>query len=164
MGIIINNNMTAKCFDQGENYNSECGSVTVGSTRLTEGSAKYFINYVVGVLTSAVNIVLGGGIQYISDGPNGTYQRADLLKAVLAGRCILTTGITDLWRIIMAVFYALKAFNMQSYVLQYLNMAMPTLCACKNMVDSWANAFGSGGSAAASQLSNCSEQGASTSS
>ena len=156
--------MTTKCFDQGENYNSECGSVTVGSTTLTVNSAKYFVNYTVGVLTSAINILLGGGLQFISDGPNGTYQKQDLLKAVLAGRCVLTGGFTELWKMIMAVFYALRAFGMQAYVLQGLNAAMPTLCACQNMVNSYANMFGSSGGSTASQLSNCSEQGATTTS
>ena len=88
-------------------------------------------------------MLLSGGLNLISDGPNGTMQRADLVKAVLAGRCTLTTGITDLWKILLAAYYAMRAFGLQSYLFQALNAAMPTICACKNLVNSWANMFGS---------------------
>ena len=149
-----------KCFDQGDDYSS-CNSVTINGN-MNEGAAKYFVNYCVKILASAVNLFLSGGLQMVSDGPNGTYQRQDLTKALLAGRCVLTSGFTDTWKVIMSVYYALRAFNMQAYVKQGLNAAMPTLCACGKMVDSWSSMFGSGGSSTAAELSNCSEEGATT--
>merc|ERR1712039_218313 len=157
MGIIIN--MT-KCFGQGEDYSSNCANAQVSSP-FNQNSAKNFVNYCVGILTSAINLLLSGGLQMVPAGSANNMDRNDLVKAVLAGRCVLTTGITDTWKLIMAVFYALRAFRLEAYVSQGLDAAYPTLCACKNMVNSWSNMFGSGGSTTADALSNCSEAGSS---
>ena len=93
----------------------------------------------------------------IHTGSPGNFDKADLTKAITAARCVLTSGITDMYKLVMAVYYALKAFNMQSYMMQGLNTAMPNLCACQSMLTSWALMFGSGASTTVAQLSSCSE-------
>ena len=147
-----------KCFGQGDDY-SACNGLTIGTTRMTENNAKNLVNDVIAVLASAINLLLSGGLQMVSDGPNGTYQKKDLVKAVLAGRCVLTGGVTDMWKLIMAAYYAARAFGFQRYVIQGLNYVPPYVCACKKMVESWSNMFGSSASSTAADLASCSESG-----
>ena len=147
-----------KCFGQGDDY-SACNGLTIGTTKMTPNNAKNLVNDIIAVLASAINLLLSGGLQMVSDGPNGTYQKKDLVKAVLAGRCVLTGGVTDMWKLIMAAYYAARAFGFQRYVIQGLNYVPPYVCACKKMVESWSNMFGSSGSSTAAELSSCSESG-----
>ena len=51
----------------------------------------------------------------------------------------------------------MKAFGLQAYLTQVLNQIMPTLCACKNLVNSYAKAFGSDAETTANDLAVCSE-------
>merc|ERR1712151_1322201 len=146
-----NFNMTT-CFGQGEDYTSECSASSVGTTTMSEASATGFVNDAVAALAGSINLILSGGL---SSAP------IDLIKAALAMRCVITSGITDVWKLIMAAFYATRAFGMQSYVIQGLNSVYPQVCACKYMVQSWANMFGSGSASAAAQLGSCSGSGSS---
>merc|ERR1719230_1986689 len=147
-----------QCFGMGSDY-SACNGVTVGTNaaRFTNYNSKRFINDWVGIIASAFNVLLSGGLQYIQNGPNGTYQQADLVKAILAGRCVLTGAFTDSWKIVSAIFYTMKTFSLGQYFIQGINYLYPYTCACANMVNEWANAFGSGGASINAQLSNCSE-------
>merc|ERR1711964_450077 len=84
----------------------------------------------------------------------------NLVKAALAGRCFLTSGATDTWRILLAVYYGARAFGFQAYVTDSINQYVyPSMCACKNMINSYAAMLGSS-SANADKFSTCSEEGA----
>ena len=147
-----------KCFGQGDNY-SECDSASIGTTKMTPANATNLVNDVVAVLASLINLLLSGGLQFVNDGPNGTYQKKDLVKAILAGRCVLSNGLTDTWRLIMAAYYAARAFGQQRYVIMGLNYVPPYVCACRKMVQSWSNMFGSSASSTSQDLASCSESG-----
>ena len=146
-----------KCFGQGDDYPS-CDNAKAGVTKMTPANAKNYVNYAVGVASSAINVLLAGGLNMIPENANqASFQRKDLTKALLASRCVLTSGATDTWKIIMAAYYAMRAFNVQQYVFQALNASMPTLCACESLVNSWAKMFGGNAETTAKDLGNCSE-------
>merc|ERR1712178_339762 len=154
MGII--NNMV-KCFGQGDDY-SQCNNKVAGITKMTDNNAKEYVNYVIAVAVSAINRGLAGGLNLVPENANqASFKRADLTKALLASRCVITSGASDTWKLIMATYYAMRAFNIQKYVYEGLNASMPTICACKAMVDSWAKMFGGNAETTAAELGNCSE-------
>merc|ERR1712046_229747 len=147
MGIII---MSVTCFGQGEDYSSECSgtAVTLPAT-LTEANSKAFINEAISALAGVINMALGAFAGNLDD---------NLVKAALAGRCFLTSGATDTWRILLAVYYAARAFAFEAYVTDSINQYVyPSMCACKNMINSYAAMLG-GSSANADKFSSCSEE------
>merc|ERR1712023_625519 len=100
MGIII---MSVTCFGQGDDYSSTCtGSAVTLPATLDEDYAKAFINEAISALAGVINMALGTFAGNLDD---------NLVKAALAGRCFLTSGATDTWRILLAVYYALLAFG-----------------------------------------------------
>merc|ERR1712151_1417360 len=148
MGIIIYY-MATTCFGQSEAY-SECASSTLTNTAgaITVQTATAFVNDAVAALSGAINMVLSAGL-----GP----APADLIKAALAGRCAITGGITDLWKILMAAYLTLKALGMQNLLIENTATIPQSVCACKKMVQGWAAMLGSNGAATAAQLESCSE-------
>jgi hypothetical protein len=95
--------MATTCFGQSEAY-SDCSTSTLTNTAgaITPDTAAAFVNDVVAALSGAINMVLSAGL---GSAP------ADLIKAALAGRCAITGGITDLWKILMAAYLVLKALG-----------------------------------------------------
>merc|ERR1712100_505315 len=146
MGELIKQMTT--CFGQGNDY-SACASVNVGTvSTFTTNSSKGFVNEVVDTLSGGVNLVLSGVLQGADE---------NLVKAALAGRCFLTSGATDFWRILAAAYYAMRAFGIANYLIDLLNQYRPSLCACKNMVKDWSAMFGSNAQSTANNLQSCSE-------
>ena len=93
------------CFGQaGESY-SECTSKSlVDSTgAITDNLAVAFINDGVAALSGMINMVLAAGV---GNAPE------DLVKAALAARCAITNGGEQVWKLLMAVFFAMRAFGM----------------------------------------------------
>merc|ERR1712146_22974 len=125
MGIIFYY-MATTCFGQSEAY-SDCSSSSLTNTAgaITAETATAFVNDVVAALSGAINMVLSAGL---GSAP------ADLIKAALAGRCAITGGITDLWKILMAAYLTLKAFGMQNLLSRTLTIPQ-SICSCKKMVE-----------------------------
>ena len=143
------------CFGQGNDYSSQCSGQTVGNT-LTDAKSKGVVNLAVDIVTSGINMLLSGGMGFISDGPNGTMQKADLLKAVLAARCVGTSGLTDTWKMLQAAYLVMKVAGLGQTLTSLLNQYLPSVCACKYYVNSFAS-FIPNGSSSMAQLEGCSE-------
>ena len=66
----------------------------------------------------------------------------DLLKGALASRCVLTYGVEDGYKLILGVYYALRAFGLEKYWTDFLTESVPFLCSCKKEIKSYAKMFG----------------------
>ena len=120
--------MSLKCF-------SEVDSSCVGKTfAISEAGAKQYMNYVISTIAGAVNLVISVGAQNMDD---------NLIKAALALRCLLTSGFDQTFKLILAVYYALRAFRQERRWTDLLTQSVPYLCSCQKEIKGYAAQFGS---------------------
>ena len=130
------------CFSQVE---SACENMTFD---VSETGAIEYMNYIIATLSGGVNLVLSVGLQGADE---------DLLKAALALRCLLTSGFDQTYRLILAVYYALRPFSLQTYWTDALQQSVPYICSCQLEIQGYAAQFGGNANATNAKLQFCSE-------
>ena len=92
------------------------------SPTCVEDLAQYGVSEVIALGTIAINLVLANFVDLLSE---------NQVKGLNALRCAFLNGFENVYTLIAAIFYALRQFNQQQLVQQYVDEYYPVLCTCQ---------------------------------
>ena len=87
-------------------------------------------------------VSIGTFLLGVSIAAGGKDMTPNMNRALNSLRCAFVAGYVNSWMVLASIYFALRQFGMQQYVVDFVNNLYPRICTCKQDVKLMQKIFG----------------------